>query len=150
MEDLTKTWVKPDSTEVLSIHPPPEYLYLNKGSSNFKPLEANAFAYPTKQITDVNPIIRHNNWTNISLQTMGNQLNHIEDHIQRTSNTNINTTITSSSIHNTDIKLAFLVNDFKLSDSQDSEFVNLLVKRIKKLNVNTLEQTSVSEATSDN
>ncbi|KAF6144213.1 hypothetical protein GIB67_004886 [Kingdonia uniflora] len=140
MEDFTKTWVKPDGTKVQSVYPSPESLHLNKGSPNSKPLEANAFAYPANQITDVNPVIRHNNWTNVSLQTMGNQLNRIEDHIQRTSNININTASTSSSTHNADIKPAFLINDFKLSDSQDFEIVDLLVKRIKQLSVNTLNK----------
>ncbi|KAF6139710.1 hypothetical protein GIB67_006658, partial [Kingdonia uniflora] len=119
------------------------------GQPNSKPLEASAFAHPTNQITDVNLVIKQNNWTNVSLQTMGNQLNRIEDHIQRTSNINLDTTSTSSSTHNADIKPTFLVNDFKLSNSQDSEFVDLLVERIKQLSVNTLEQNSASEATSD-
>ncbi|KAF6150066.1 hypothetical protein GIB67_002848 [Kingdonia uniflora] len=65
MKDFTKTWVKPDDTEVQFVHPLPEYLHLNKGSPSSKPLEANAFAYPTSQITNANPIIRHNNWTNV-------------------------------------------------------------------------------------
>ncbi|KAF6169037.1 hypothetical protein GIB67_038534 [Kingdonia uniflora] len=148
-EDFTKIWVKPDGTEVQFVHLPPESLHLTKGSPNSKPLEANAFAHPTNQITDVNLVIKHNNWTNTSLQMIGNQLNRIEDHIQRTNNINIDTASTSSSTYSADIKPTFLVNDFKLSDSHDYEFVDILVERLKKLSVNTLEKISVSKATSD-
>ncbi|KAF6136259.1 hypothetical protein GIB67_042744 [Kingdonia uniflora] len=149
MEDFTKTWIKADGLKIQSVHPPSESLHLSKGNTNSKPLEANAFAYPTNPLTDVNLIIKQNNWTNVSLQTIGNQLNRIEDHIQRSSNIDNYETSSSSSLHHDDIKPICDVKDFKLSDSQDSEFVDLLVERVKKLSVNTLGQTSAPEATSD-
>ncbi|KAF6142832.1 hypothetical protein GIB67_002696 [Kingdonia uniflora] len=106
MEDFTKTWVKADGIEIQFVHPPPESLHLIKGHNNSKPLEANAFAYPTNPQTDVNLIVKQKNWTNVTLQTTGNQLNRIEDHIQRPSPStiDIDEASTSSSILHADIK----------------------------------------------
>ena len=101
--------------------------------------------FQMKKVTFLNPVIKQNNWTNLFLQTIGNQLNRIEDNLSK-----INTSKSSPSksyldLQQPDIKSNFPVSGFKLTNSQDSEFADLLVERLKGLNLNVLHKGNESE-----
>ena len=108
-------------------------------------MEANVFTLSNEKVIDVNPVIKQNNWTNIILKTIGNQLNRIEDNLPRIDSSKASPSKSSLDLLQRDIKPNILVSGFKLIDSQDFEFADLLVERLKAFSLNVLHKDNESE-----
>ena len=150
IKDHSKEWKTKSGNTFKSHHPPTDDLLLIKKGENTETgstsisIEASALVKPTsKNIINNEACINQANWTNISLQVIGRQLDRIEDSIldnKRTSNT-----VCTSEVHPVDIQPPTSIPNFKLTDSQDEEFMDQLIEKLKKTTLHVLNEESEQE-----
>jgi hypothetical protein len=109
IEDHSKEWKTKSGNTFKSHHPPTDDLLLIKKGENTETgstsisIEASALVKPTsKNIINNEACINQANWTNISLQVIGKQLDRIENSILNSKKTT-NTAGGTSGVHPVDI-----------------------------------------------
>ena len=141
LEDHTKIWKAVDGRAFKAHHPPTENLTLTRKSSakdsNEKDCQFEATALvapPTNNIKICKALITLNNWTNMALYVVGRQLDRMESAqvaVQAE---------TSTTVHPTDIHPPLSVPDFKLTNKQDEDFMDLLVAKLSKTSLSILQE----------
>ena len=132
LEDHTEIWTSVDGKQFKSYHPPTETLAIvRKDSSEAKPdltVEASALVVPTSSnIENSKAIISQNNWSNMALYMIGQQLDRMETSPSLPPAKDIPS---SSVVHPVDIHPPLSVPDSKLTDKQDEDFIDLLVAKL--------------------
>ena len=154
MEDHNKIWKTVGGKAFKSHYPPIENLALTKvGTSKdtTTKIEVVAFSVPNISSTKSSEIaINQANWTNIALHTIGKQLDCMKDKIHQPI-VDPKGKLTSN-LHPTDIQPPMSVLDFKLTDKQDDDFMNLLVEKLSKTTLSVLQEELIEQeqSSSDN
>ena len=142
MEDHNKIWTSVDGQQYNSYHPPTENLCIGrKDPSEVKPdltFDASALVLPSNSnLENTKSIMAQNNWTNMALYIIGKQMDRMENSSPPTDVTNIPS---SSVVYPVDIHPPLSVPDFKLTDKQDDDFIDLLVAKLQKTSIRVLQE----------
>ena len=143
LEDHTKIWTSVDGKQFKTHHPPTETLHIiRKASSDDQQdikFEASALMQPlSSNIDNSKSIIAQNNWTNMALFMIGKQMDRME--CSSSSSKEAKDIPSSSVVYPVDIHPPLSVPDFKLTDKQDDDFIDLLVAKLQKTSLSVLQE----------
>ncbi|KAL7186684.1 hypothetical protein ACSBR2_028413 [Camellia fascicularis] len=91
LDNFYRTWTTIEGKTFNSLHPPIESVELVSNNTKSEPLSISAYVCPTTNEaklgqyckgSDLNAVIKQNNYSNLHFQTIGTQLSHIEEYVE--------------------------------------------------------------------
>ncbi|EYU18276.1 hypothetical protein MIMGU_mgv1a021461mg, partial [Erythranthe guttata] len=129
IESTFQNYITKRGTLVKSIHPPAANLTVQIDKDE-------VIATPYRKGSTIEAVVVQNNFTNLSLQSIGNQLNCIEQKVAYTESTSKPLQIEQKVLFK---PMSTEKTEFKLQTQESSEMVDEIVKRLKNLGIKEKE-----------
>ncbi|EYU31812.1 hypothetical protein MIMGU_mgv1a025442mg, partial [Erythranthe guttata] len=129
IESTFQNYITKRGTLVKSIHPPAANLTVQIDKDE-------VIATPYRKGSTIEAVVEQNNFTNLSLQSIGNQLNCIEQKVAYTESTSKPLQIEQKVLFK---PMSTEKTEFKLQTQESSEMVDEIVKRLKNLAIKEKE-----------